>query len=68
MYDISLILITARDDRVIIGLPETHILGPCVDSLKEQTFKSFELIVVDSLYELRPGMFRGSPSASSRSP
>lgn len=61
MYDISLVLITARDDYTIIGLPETHILGPCIDSLKAQTYKNFELIVVDSLHEHRPHMFRGEP-------
>ena len=61
MYNISLVLITARDDYAIIGLPETHILGPCIESLKNQTFRDFELVVVDSLYELRPGMFRGEP-------
>ncbi len=61
MRDISLVLITARDDYAIIGLTETHILGPCVDSLREQTYKDFELIVVDSLHELRPRMFEGEP-------
>ena len=61
MYDISIVLITARDDYTIIGLPETHILGPCIESLKAQTYKSFEIIVVDSLHEHRPQMFEGEP-------
>ncbi len=61
MYDISIILTTARDDFSIIGLPETHILGPCIESLSRQTFKDFELIVVDSLIDLRPKMFKGEP-------
>jgi len=61
MYDISIVLITARDDYAIIGLPETHILGPCIESLEAQTYKSFELIVVDSLHEHRPHLFEGEP-------
>ena len=61
MYDISIILTTARDDFSIIGMPETHILDPCIKSLKNQTFKDFELVVVDSLIDLRPNMFKGQP-------
>ena len=60
--DISIILITAREAyNTIIGLPETHILGPCIESLRYQTFKDFELIVVDSLHEYRTRMFEGEP-------
>ncbi len=61
MHDISIILVTARDDFSIIGLPETHILGPCIESLNNQTFKNFELVVVDSLIDIRPNMFNGQP-------
>lgn len=61
MHDISIILVTARDDFSIIGLPETHILGPCIKSLRNQTFKDFELVVVDSLIDIRPNMFNGQP-------
>lgn len=61
MYDISIILTTARDNFSIIGLPDTHILGPCIESLIKQTFKDFELIVVDSLINYRPNMFKGDP-------
>ena len=61
MIDISIVLITARDNYSIIGLQDTHILGPCIESLKEQTLKAFELIVVDSLHEHRPRMFGGEP-------
>ena len=61
MHEISIILTTARNDFSILGLPETHILGPCIESLSNQTFKDFELIVVDSLIDLRPKMFKGEP-------
>jgi len=66
--DISVILITARDDFAILGLPNTHILGPCVSSLKAQEFKNFELIVVDGLYEFRPDMFQGKPFDADKLP
>lgn len=61
MVNISIILITTRDDFPILGLPNTHLLGPCISSLKAQEFKNFELIVVDGLYDYRPEMFRGNP-------
>jgi len=57
----SIILTTARDDFSIIGMPDTHILGPCIEGLNNQTFKNFELIVVDSLIDIRPNMFKGKP-------
>jgi len=59
--DISIILITARDDFPMLGLPNTHLLDPCISSLKAQEFKNFELIVVDGLYKFRPNMFQGKP-------
>ena len=50
MLDISVIMPTARDDYPIIGMPSIHILEPTFHSLKTQTFKDFELIVIDALY------------------
>ncbi len=50
MLDISVILPTARDDYPIIGLPSIHILEPTFHSLETQTFKDFELIIIDALY------------------
>lgn len=58
MVNISVILCTARDDYSIIGLPTTHILQTTLKSLSKQTFKSWELIIVDSLYERRRNMFK----------
>jgi hypothetical protein len=47
---ISCILCTARDEYPIIGLPEVHVLQPTFYSLEKQTFKDFEVVVVDALY------------------
>lgn len=52
---ISVILCTARNNFPIIGLPKLHIFEPTFKSLKEQTFKDFELILVDALYPQRKG-------------
>jgi len=53
MPEISCILCTARDDYPIIGLPHVHLLEPTLKSLARQTFKDFELIIVDALYDHR---------------
>jgi len=53
MVSISIILPTARSDYSIIGLPDLHILVPTFNSLLHQTFKDFEVIVVDALYPRR---------------
>ena len=50
---ISIIMSTARDDYPLLGLPKTHIFEPLVSSLNRQSFKDFELVIVDSLYEDR---------------
>jgi len=50
MVAISCLLCTARDEFPIIGLPNTHIFQPTFDSLEKQTFKNFELVIVDSLW------------------
>jgi len=50
MLDLSVIMPTARDDYPIIGLPSLHVLEPTFHSLETQTFKDFELIVIDALY------------------
>lgn len=47
---ISCILSTAREDYPILGQPDLHILKPTLDSLKDQTFKDWELIIVDAMY------------------
>jgi len=56
MVSISIIMPTARSDYSIIGLPNTHFLEPTIKSLKKQTFKDFEFILVDGLYDKRPNL------------
>ncbi len=53
MPDITIVMSTARDDYPLLGLPETHLFTPLIESLNKQTFKDFELIIVDSLWEKR---------------
>ena len=50
MVSISCILPTARGDYPIIGLSDTHVLAPTFMSLEVQTFRDFEMIVVDALH------------------
>lgn len=51
---LSLIYLTARrSDGPMYGLPDTHLLKPTLESLECQTFKDFELILVDTLWETR---------------
>ena len=50
---ISCILCTARKDHPIIGLPDVFIFEPTFRSLEKQTFRDFELVVVDALYPKR---------------
>jgi len=50
MTSISVILCTARSEYPIIGLPQIPVLQPTFYSLEKQTFRDFELIVVDALY------------------
>jgi len=61
MVDVSVILITARPEFSIIGLPELDMLANIENCLKRQTFKEFELIVVDTLYDRRIHSFAGLP-------
>jgi glycosyltransferase involved in cell wall biosynthesis len=53
MVSISVLLCTARDDFSIIGLPDLHIFNPTFNALLQQSFKDFEVIVVDALYPRR---------------
>lgn len=47
---ISCIVCTARNNFPIIGLPDIHVLQPTLYSLEKQTFRDFELIIVDALH------------------
>jgi len=68
MPSISVIMATARDDYPIIGLPELHMLQPTIESLNIQSFKDFEFILVDALYDRRPNLFRGDPYHADKLP
>ena len=50
VVSISCILPTARGDYPIIGMSDMHVLAPTFMSLEAQTFKDFEVIVVDALH------------------
>jgi len=57
MPSISVNYVTARPTRgSMIGIEGKHLLEPTLKSLKEQTFKNFEFVCVDILYEKRPDM------------
>ena len=55
---ISVIMATARDNYPMIGLPETFIFEPTLESLEIQSFQDFELIIVDALYDFRKDYFK----------
>jgi glycosyltransferase involved in cell wall biosynthesis len=65
---ITVILPTARGDYPIIGLPNLHMFQPTIESLKTQTFKDFELIIVDAIYHIRPKLFQGKPFHADKLP
>lgn len=50
MVSISVIIPTARESFPIIGLPHVYVLEPTFRSLEKQSFRDFEVIVVDALY------------------
>jgi glycosyltransferase involved in cell wall biosynthesis len=68
MTSISIIMATARDNYPITGQPKLHMLKPTIDSLKEQSFKDFEFICVDALYNKRHKLFQGDPFNSNKLP
>jgi len=51
---ISVILATARGDYPMLGRPDTFIFEPTLRSLAAQTFREFEVIIVDALQGSRP--------------
>lgn len=46
-------MITCREDYPIIGLRDLHIFTPIVESLNNQSFRDFELMIIDSLHKWR---------------
>jgi len=58
MLKVSVIMPCARDNNSIIAMPNTHIFEPTLKSLEQQTFRDFELIIIDALYEHRKDYFK----------
>lgn len=56
MPSISVNYVTARPTYGAMIDFDTHLLDPTLRSLKRQTFKDFEFVCVDLLYEKRPKM------------
>ena len=66
MPEISVLIYTARDDYPYVGKAEGwHCFEPVLRTLATQTFKDFELVLVDALYETRPDWFRDHPQTFS---
>ena len=58
MVKISYILVTARRDFPYSGRPDLHLFEPTLTSMKSQTMKDFEIIIVDVLYHIRKDYFK----------
>ena len=51
-------MFTARDGYCMPGKPSVHIFDYLIDSLLLQTYKEFELVIADALYEQRKDYFK----------
>jgi glycosyltransferase involved in cell wall biosynthesis len=49
----SVIVATCRGDYPFVNSPDDHVLDRIVDCCEKQTFKDFELIIVDLMYDYR---------------
>ena len=62
MPEITVLIYTARDDYPYVGKAEAwHCFEPFLRTLADQTFRDFELVLVDALWETRPDWFRDHP-------
>lgn len=52
---LSVLLCTVRPDHGYLNRPDLHTLTTVCDDLAAQTYKNFELIIVDGIWEHRPG-------------
>lgn len=57
MVKISMLQITARTDYPTEGRSDLHLWEPTLQTLARQTFKDFELIIIDVFYDERPDYF-----------
>jgi len=58
---ISLCMNTAREDYSMIGFPNIHIFEYLMRSLRRQTYKNFEVVIADVLYDKRSNYFKEHP-------
>lgn len=65
---ISVLLCTVRDSHAYIEQPEWHTLGKVVEDLSQQTFKDFELIIVDGISERQSDNWQFAEVATTRVP
>ena len=62
MPEITVLIYTARDDYPYVGKAEGwHCFEPFLRTLADQTFKDFELVLVDALWETRSNWFKDRP-------
>lgn len=62
MPEITVLIYTARDDYPYVGkAAEWHCFEPFLRTLADQTFKDFELVLVDALWETRQDWFKDRP-------
>jgi hypothetical protein len=59
---LSVIVCTARVDYPFVHHRDWHVLDKIVENCQKQTFKDFELIIVDLLYFHRPNYFSDAES------
>jgi glycosyltransferase involved in cell wall biosynthesis len=55
----SVVIATARENAAFLNRPDWRVLDKIVECCDRQTFRDFELIVVDVLHEFRPRYFEG---------
>lgn len=55
---VTVLLITVRPDQAYLEHPSWHVIGKVVEDLNKQTFRDFELVVVDGV----PPNHRGFPA------
>jgi len=62
MPEITVLIYTARGDHPYVGKAEGwHCFEPFLRTLADQTFKDFELVLVDALWETRSDWFASRP-------
>jgi hypothetical protein len=60
--NISVLIYTARENHPYPERLDLHCFSPVLETLSKQTFRYFELVIVDALYDWRPDYFKGFKS------